>query len=790
VWRPGWWILLLTILLFFFSMSIDITPFRVTKIPKEVSERERVRETNSSMKMKVSMMRMMGKTVMSNVLRDFGRDRRLVLCLSLAFGGLGAILPSQFRKSSKFKKSKEKALVRKRKPKKVVAEGGRSKKKQSRFQRLLRILKICIPGMCSYEAALLVTQSFVLVSRSLLSMRIARKGGDGLSAVLKRDIFGFLTCLCDFWLCGVTASVVNSALKYLTNCITVSFRERLTRYIHDRYLENRNFYKASVLRNLDADLDNADQRIVDDLQKFTKTASDLFSRTFKPLLDVVLNTHRYVLYYSLTSSSQHTHTHICTHVCRMAENMGYTGLITLYTYFTFSGFIVRAISPPFSRMIAEQQMHEGNFRRLHSRLIANAEEIAFLEGSQREKQILNEQLGKVTAFNSTFFAQQFRQGICDQYFLKYNASMIGWPVLALPFLLRRSKTRDVAEIAAYVSIVLFTFSPGYSTHVLIYHTHTHTHTHRRYRESDTLIQNASSSVGDLLMIYKKVQRLFGYSDRVTQLLEAVSSSSSKSSLASFTTNIDDEKKKENTIRFEDVTIHTPELKNARLLLKSLNLKIEEHQNILVTGANGAGKTSLFRCLAGLWEPTSGTVIRPQNDRVSLFYVPQRPYLVCGTLRDQVTYPSKSNERDADVLKCLEMVGLRDRFASDRSGLDRKEFDWSDVLSGGEQQRIGLARLYFHRPKFAVLDEATSAINADEEGTFYDHLENMGITVFSIAHRLELQRFHQQRLHFLADGTGRYKLLTCPSDLRSNRERQKWWDERGRELLRLTSSSSK
>ena len=649
-----------------------------------------------------------------------------------AFGGLGAILPAQFNKSKTVSKSKSK-VVKKKKKKTPIQKG--------RYGRLMRILKICIPGLFSYEAALLLTQSFVLVSRSLLSMRIARKGGDGLSAVLKRDVFGFLSCLCDFWLCGVTASVINSALKYLTNCITVSFRERLTRHIHDRYLENRNFYKAAVLRNLGIELDNADQRIVDDLQKFTKTASDLFSRTFKPLLDVVLNTQR------------------------MAENMGYSGLITLYTYFTLSGFIVRALSPPFSRMIAEQQMHEGNFRRLHSRLITNAEEIAFLEGSNREKQILNEQLGRVTAFNSSFFAKQFKQGIFDQYFLKYNASMIGWPVLALPFLLRRSKTSDVAEIAA------------------------------RYRESDTLIQNASSSVGDLLMIYKKVQRLFGYADRVTQLLEAVSSSSSS--------NLSSEKKTaeeksstslNDTIRFEDVTIHTPEINNPRLLLKSLNLKIEQHQNILVTGANGAGKTSLFRCLAGLWEPTNGHVIRPENDRVSLFYVPQRPYLVCGTLRDQVTYPlkvSSNDDCDEDVLKCLEMVGLRDRFVSnDRTGLDRKEFDWGDVLSGGEQQRVGLARLYYHRPRFAVLDEATSAINADEEGRFYEHLSNMGITVFSIAHRLELQRFHQQRLHFLADGTGRYKLLTIPSEYKTLRERRSWWNARNRELLSMSSAAAK
>ena len=139
-------------------------------------------------------------------------------------------------------------------------------------------------------------------------------------------------------------------------------------------------------------------------------------------------------------------------------------------------------------------------------------------------------------------------------------------------------------------------------------------------------------------------------------------------------------------------------------------------------------------------------------------------------------------------QCLEMVGLRGRFASEQSMLSRKEFDWSDVLSGGEQQRLGLARLYFHRPKYAVLDESTSAINADEEGIFYEHLSNMKITVFSIAHRLELQRFHQQRLHFLADGTGRYKLLTCPTRL-SPMEMQKWWDERGKELLKFGNGDS-
>lgn len=577
------------------------------------------------------------------------------------------------------------------------------------IRRIAFILRIVVPSLKSEEAMLLTIQSLMLVSRSFISLRIARKGGDGLQAVMERSWKKFFFVLGDFFVSGVAASVVNSALKYLTNSITVAFRRRLTAYVHERYLADRAYYHAGVLRV--GNLDNADQRIAEDLNQFCHTAADLFGRTFKPLLDVVLST------------------------ARMGENMGYGGLAVLYSYFFASGAVIRAVSPPFGEYIARTQRLEGDFRRMHSRLITHAEEVAFLDGAERERGILDAKLESTTTWSQFYFYLQFKQGVVDQYFVKYFASMIGWPVLAFPFL-ASSGARSGSEIAA------------------------------RYRESDTLIQSASSSIGDLMMVYKKLQRLAGFTARVAELLEAVDSrgegrgeSTTEAEASSVGAGVISSSE-EYGVRFDRVTVYAPD---GRLLVKEVNLALDPGENLFVTGANGAGKTSLFRVLAGLWKPSSGTVYRPDvtsdaADGFRVFYVPQRPYLVNGSLRDQVMYPLPGDSaRDADVLEALSRVNLLKLVRANPRGLDRAPHDWADVLSGGEKQRVGLARLYFHKPRYAVLDEATSAINPDEEGAFYAHLGALGITAFSIAHRMELKRFHHKHLHFHADGTGGWTL---------------------------------
>ncbi len=191
-------------------------------------------------------------------------------------------------------------------------------------------------------------------------------------------------------------------------------------------------------------------------------------------------------------------------------------------------------------------------------------------------------------------------------------------------------------------------------------------------------------------------------------------------------------------RLNDITVRTPN--SEQTLVEALSLDIPNQ--LLIVGTSGSGKSSLLRAIAGLWTNGKGTVQRPST--ASMLFLPQKPYMLLGSLRDQMTYPQSSSDlSDRDLSKILAQVNLAD--LAERVGGFETILDWPNVLSLGEQQRLAFARILVGEPQYVVLDEATSALDVGNERMLYELLQRLGMRYISVGHRPSLVRYHDQVL---------------------------------------------
>uniref|UniRef100_A0A8C7DCG1 ATP-binding cassette sub-family D member 3 n=1 Tax=Oncorhynchus kisutch TaxID=8019 RepID=A0A8C7DCG1_ONCKI len=591
------------------------------------------------------------------------------------------------------------------------------------FLRISKIIRIMVPRWFCKETGYLVLIAAMLVARTYCDVWMIQNGTMIESAIIGRSNTDFKNYLFNFCKVMPLIALVNNFLKLGLNELKLRFRVRLTKHLYDEYLKGYTYYKMG---NLDNRIANADQLLTQDVERFCNSVVDLYSNLSKPLLDIGL------------------------YIFKLTSAIGAQGPASMMTYLLVSGLFLTRLRRPIGKMTVTEQRYEGEYRYVNSRLITNSEEIAFYNGNMREKQTIHSTFKKLVDHLHKFIFFRFSMGFVDSLIAKYIATVVGYLVVSRPFL----NLADPRHMNSSQPELL-----------------------EDYYQSGRMLLRMSQALGRIVLAGREMTRLSGFTMRITELMKVLKELNSGKYERTMVSHQDKESEAvervplvpgsgqiinvDHIIKFEHTPLATP---NGDILIKDLTFEVRSGTNVLVCGPNGCGKSSLFRVLGELWPLFGGQLTKPERGK--LFYVPQRPYMTLGTLRDQVIYPDTYEEQkrkgisDQVLKEYLDNVQLG--HILDREGTWDTVQDWMDVLSGGEKQRMAMARLFYHKPQFAILDECTSAVSVDVEDFIYSHCRTVGISLFTVSHRKSLWKHHEVRSQpFLETLGGVCGLLMCP-----------------------------
>uniref|UniRef100_A0A672PN65 ATP-binding cassette, sub-family D (ALD), member 1 n=1 Tax=Sinocyclocheilus grahami TaxID=75366 RepID=A0A672PN65_SINGR len=477
------------------------------------------------------------------------------------------------------------------------------------FERLIHLLKILFPQLFCKERGLLGFHSLALISRTFLSIYVANLDGQIVKTIVKKDPRAFVV------------ELTKCAIRYLEGQLTLAFCTRLVTHAYMMYFSDQTYYRVS---NMDGRLANPDQSLTEDVVMFAASVAHLYSNLTKPILDVVVT---------------------CYTLIKTAESKGanttwpsiIAGIVVALT-----AKILRAFSPRFGKLVAEEARRKDDLRYMHSRIIANSEEIAFYGGHKARFE--------------------------DQYSMK--PMCISWSSIIFLSCIS-SKPKNIVHSTPNKSF------PASRLVVSV--------------KSCCLCRVSCVKMTKKYSVISQVTELAGYTARVYEMFEVF-----EDVHAGMYRRSASEVKPEETGAARKINGIDPFFLFFYFFFLEKKYFVDEGMHLLITGPNGCGKSSLFRILSGLWPVYSGVLYKPSPEH--MFYIPQRRYMLLSW----------------DAMS-----------------------DWKDVLSGGEKQLMGMARMFYHKPQYALLDECTSAVSIDVEGKIFEAAKDAGIALLSITHRPSL-----------------------------------------------------
>ncbi|KAA8496848.1 ABC transporter D family member 2, chloroplastic [Porphyridium purpureum] len=504
----------------------------------------------------------------------------------------------------------------------------------------------------------------------------------------------------------VIGTPVAVLYAYSRDMLSLSWRQWLTESTLMDYFKDRNYYKIEAYSTVD----NPDQRITEDLDAFTRTSLLLFLTVLTSIVDLICFSGILLSIYPPL----------------FAVIIGYAGFGTITT---------ASIGKDLVNINFRQLQKEADLRYALVRVRENAESVAFYGGEDRELGLIRTRLQAAV--------ENFGLVIKKQRNLEFFT--VGYKYL-------------IQVLPALVTAPLF-FEGKVGLGVV--------------NQSFSAFNHILNDLSIIVNKFEQISRFGAGIDRLGEFVEELEleiTESTKTVVASTgrededsqraATEVGEDRQDSLSVSFLDdfsglvlrnVTLVTPD-ETRRKLSHNVSLSLEQGKRLLIVGPSGTGKSSLLRAVAGLWTSGQGEIIRPSTEQT--FFLPQKPYCTLGTLREQLLYPmavdlKKASQSDAILLETLKLVDLAS-LPERMGGLDSVR-DWSDILSLGEQQRLAFARLILNKPKMAILDEASSALDLKAEERLYDFLFSSGVTYVSVGHRPSLVRYHDTILRLGATG---------------------------------------